>query len=191
MFFTKSSYFKEKFSKLALTQESIKEIEFEQCQFIDCSFIDCHIEQSHFYNTKFFNSSLSAVLPIDSRFIDVSFSNSKVIGIDWTRSQSIQNLSFINSQINYSNFRQLEIPNSIIVSCEAKEVDFNETNLSSSDLHDTDFDQSIFHKTNLTKCNFLGAKNYFIDPRVNFIKKAQFSLPEALTLLQSFDISIN
>lgn len=191
MIFTQTSYFQEKFTKLTLSDTKVDEIEFEQCQFNDCVFINCRFEHCHFYNTKFINCSLSAVLFTDSRFIDTSFFGSKVIGIDWTRTQSIQNLIFENCQLNFSNFRQLKLPNSKITSCEAKEVDFNEADLSNSDFHDTDFDQCIFHKSNLTKCNFVGAKNYLIDPKNNSIKKAKFSLPEALTLLQSFDITIS
>lgn len=78
-----------------------------------------------------------------------------------------------------------------MINCEAKEVDFTETDLSEGTFGGTDFERSIFSKTNLTKANLKGAVNYSIDPRYNIIKKAHFSLPEALSLLGCLDIVID
>ena len=44
--------------------------------------------------------------------------------------------------------------------------------------------------TNLSSADFSGAQNYQIDANENTIKKAIFSLPEALSLLSTFDIKI-
>lgn len=191
MGFTKSAYYQEKFSKVSLTNEELKEIEFEECKFNDCSFVDCKFEKCKFISCKFSGCMISAINPTDSRFVEVAFLNSKVIGLDWTKAQHIQEVSFDSCQINYSNFRLLKLPKLKAVSCEAKEVDFSETDLSEGVFTDTDFERSIFSKTNLTKANFKGAKNYFIDARYNTIKKARFSLPEALTLLSSLDVVID
>lgn len=38
--------------------------------------------------------------------------------------------------------------------------------------------------------NFIGARNYAIDPTQNTLKKAKFSLPEAMSLLRSLDIEL-
>jgi uncharacterized protein YjbI with pentapeptide repeats len=84
----------------------------------------------------------------------------------------------------------LKIPNTKITNSEAKKVDFIETDLSNSDLSNTDFEKSIFSKTNLFKTNLVGSKNYYIDTRNNNLKKARFSLPEALDLLNSLEIVI-
>jgi hypothetical protein len=42
----------------------------------------------------------------------------------------------------------------------------------------------------LEEANFVGAKNYFIDPTKNRVKKARFSQPEVLELLAGFKIVI-
>ena len=77
-----------------------------------------------------------------------------------------------------------------MVNCEAKEVDFIETDLSKGDFHQTDFENSRFFKTNLSSANFKGSKNYSIDVKANILKKTRFSLPEVLLLLNSLDIII-
>ena len=77
-----------------------------------------------------------------------------------------------------------------MVKCEAKEIDFIETDLSDGDFKNTDFEKSLFFKANLTDADFRGASNYSIDIKTNILKRTRFSLPEALSLLESLDIII-
>jgi uncharacterized protein YjbI with pentapeptide repeats len=77
-----------------------------------------------------------------------------------------------------------------MVKCEAKEVDFIEADLTGGDFKNTDFNQSVFFKTNLTKVNFSRATNYSIDIKTSTVTNARFSLPEAMSLLYNFDIII-
>lgn len=188
MNFTKKTYYKEKLSKLNLSKTKVKSIEFEECIFTSCNFIECEFFKCRFINCKFKNCSLSAVDPVDSSFLEVSFTNSQVTGLDWTKAIKIRDLSFDNCQINYSNFKLLKLSEIKIINCEAKDVDFTEADLTKGDFKDTDFEESRFLKTNLTQANFIGAKNYIIDARYNTLKKTKFSYPEALSLLNSLDI---
>jgi fluoroquinolone resistance protein len=190
MGFTKSSYYQEKFTKISLAQSTVKEIEFEECEFHDCSFVDCGFIRCRFINCTFSGCMISAIVPTDCRFVDVYFTDSKVIGVDWTKAQHMREVRFDRCQINYSNFRLLKLPKMTMTVCEAKEVDFTGTDLTEGDFTYTDFERSVFSKTILTKANFTGAKNYFIDARQNTIKKARFSLPEALSLLYCLDVVI-
>jgi fluoroquinolone resistance protein len=191
MKFTKSNYYQEKFTKLTLSKETVKEIEFEECEFKDCSFIDCTFNTCKFINCSFEDCMISAMIPTNSRFVDIQFTNSKIIGFDWTKAQHIMEIGFKQCQINYSNFRMLKLQKIQMVACEAKEVDFAEADLTEGNFTNTDFERSIFSKTILTKANFNNAKNYFIDARYNTIKHAHFSLPEALSLLSSLDVVID
>ncbi|MBN1368333.1 MAG: pentapeptide repeat-containing protein [Dehalococcoidales bacterium] len=190
MDFSRNAFYQEKLSKLSLEKEIIRAKDFEECDFDSCIFVDCIFEKCKFIGCNFNECILSAINPLDSRFIDITFTKSKVIGFDWTRAQKIEDLAFNNCQINYSNFKLLKIPGVKITGCEAKEVDFIETDLSKGDFKNTDFEKSRFFKTNLTGADFKGAKNYFIDVKNNALKKTRFSLPEALVLLDSLDIII-
>lgn len=165
-------------------------IVFEDCEFEGCSFVECLFSRCNFVNCRFKDCLLSAVKPDDSRFADVSFLKSKVIGLDWTRAELVSDIRFVNSQISYSNFRLLKLPKIEIRDCQSKDVDYSGADLSESDLRGTDFEQSVFFKTTLTKANFSGATNYYIDARKSIIDKAKFSLPEAMSLLQSLNIEI-
>jgi uncharacterized protein YjbI with pentapeptide repeats len=131
---------------------------------------------------------MSATKVTSSTFNEITFSDSKIIGIDWTKSKSTRFLSFQNTQLNYSNFSFLKLHTTNISSCAAKDVDFTEADLTESNFEKTNFESSKFLKTNLTKVNFKNAYNYSIDFHSNIIKKASFSMPEAMSLLNSLDI---
>ena len=187
---SKDAYYQERFVKLSCTQENIRSKVFEECEFNNCSFIDCKFEKCRFLNCKFHDCYLSAITPVSCHFIEVEFSKCKVMGVDWAKAQRIRELRFYECQINYSNFRLLKLPKIKIVKCEAKEIDFIEADLSGGDFRNTDFEKSLFFKANLTNADFRGATNYSIDIKTNILKRTRFSLPEALSLLDSLDVII-
>ncbi len=192
MSFNEGAYcYQEKLSKISLVKEIIQGKSFEECEFDGCSFIDCRWQKCRFLSCKFNECILSAINPLDSRFIQIKFTNCKVIGFDWTKAQKIDELDFNGCQINYSNFKLLKLPKIKIVKCEAKEADFTETDLSEGDFKNTDFEKSRFFKTNLSNADFRGAKNYSIDVKNNTLTKAKFSVPEAWSLLNSLDIVLD
>lgn len=125
-----------------------------------------------------------------SRFIDATFTKSKVLSVDWAIAQEVRGLKFTHCQIDYSNFRMLKLPKLIMTDCIAKGVSFEDVDLSDGDFQNTDFEESVFFKANLSKANFIGAKNYLIDPTTNKLKKTRFSYPEVMSLLNSLDIVI-
>ena len=190
MSFSEETHYREKFTGLSVTDETLNNRTFEECTFDTCSFINTKLARCRFLSCRFKDCTLSAVTPMDSRFIEVSFANCKVIGIDWTKTQQFQDIAFKNCQLNFSNFRLMKIPKIIMPDCEVKDSDFGEADLSSGDFKNTDFEKTRFFKTNLTGADFKGARNYFIDIKNNNIKKAKFSYPDVLTLLNSLDIII-
>ncbi len=71
-----------------------------------------------------------------------------------------------------------------------RECNFADTCLIEADFKNTDLSLTTFHNCDLSKANFSGSKNYTIDIRANKVKKAKFSLPEAIALLLGFEIEI-
>lgn len=184
----KKSYYKEKFVGLTYTKEKIENIEFENCSFEKCFFIECVFENCRFIDCSFSECSISANKPYNSQFSNVTFKDSKIMGFDWTKARSVHLLTFERCNINYSNFSFLKLPNLKLLECIANEVNFNEADLTSGIFTKTDFSKSVFSNTNLTKVDFRKAINYGIDINFNILKKARFSLPEAVSLLKSLDI---
>jgi fluoroquinolone resistance protein len=190
MSFSKTAYYQEKFNKLSFFNEIIEATVFEECDFETCSFINCKFEKCKFLRCNLKECTLSAIDPHDTRFMEVKFSGSKVLGFDWAKAAKAEDLSFTDCQINYSNFKLLKVPNIKIINCQAKEVDFIETDMNHGTFKNTDFENSRFLKTDLSYSDFSGAKNYSINLLDNNLKKARFSLPEAISLLNGLDIII-
>jgi uncharacterized protein YjbI with pentapeptide repeats len=77
------------------------------------------------------------------------------------------------------------------IDCNIFQSDFFRTKLAKSDFSGSDLNASIFEDTDLTATNFSDAKNYSINPLTNKVKNAQFTMPEAIHLLDSLRVKIN
>lgn len=188
--FEKDTYYREKFTGLALNDATVKEVFFEECTFEACSFITCRFERLRFLGCRLEGCVLSAVTPMNCRFEKVDFTSCKVIGIDWTRTLETRDMHFRDCQLNYSNFRFLDMPGLEMVGCEVKDADFIETRLKKAVFRKSDLEKTRFFKADLTEADFREAVNYYVDPTVNTLKKTRFSLPEVVSLLNAYDIII-
>jgi uncharacterized protein YjbI with pentapeptide repeats len=187
-FETKKTFYRETFANINLTKGEITGKEFENCMFENCSFVETILEKCIFTDCAFNSCILSAVKTNLSIFSEVKFHNSKVIGIDWTRAQSIRSLEFQNCQLTYSNFKLLKLAHLKIIDCQATDMDFSGTDLTDASLENSDLTNTRFLNTNLFKTSFRKSTNYAIDFKTNKLKKTVFSLPEAISLLNTLDI---
>jgi uncharacterized protein YjbI with pentapeptide repeats len=72
-----------------------------------------------------------------------------------------------------------------------KESDFSECDLTGSIFEKCDLEGALFENTNLEKADFRTSFNYSIDPEINRIRKAKFSISEISGLLNKYDIEID
>jgi uncharacterized protein YjbI with pentapeptide repeats len=84
----------------------------------------------------------------------------------------------------------MKIKSRIFKNCQLLETDFSESDLTASVFDNCDLSGATFDNTNIEKADFTTAFNFSIDPEINRIKKAKFSLPEVLGLLNKYDIVI-
>ncbi len=128
-----------------------------------------------------------------SSFRETVFKKSNVTGVNWvegswSKSGLLESIGFIESEVSHSTFLGLELSKMVMAKCVAKNADFAEANLTKADLTETDLTESRFLRTNLTEADLTHARNYAIDPGLNTLKKAKFSLPEAVNLLRCMNI---
>jgi uncharacterized protein YjbI with pentapeptide repeats len=97
---------------------------------------------------------------------------------------------FENCQLNHSSFFKTKIKKTIFSNTQLKEVDFTECDLTSSVFENCDLSDTTFDQTILEKVDFRTAFNYSIDPDINRIKKAKFSIQGISGLLNKYDIEI-
>ncbi len=162
---------------LDYTGERLEAKEFDGCNFEQCKLVDCVLDRCAFFDCVFERCLLSPIEFLKCSFVDARFSDCKLIGVDWTMSADARGLSFTNCLMNYSTFNAMKLKGLKLLKCTCKEVEFTNSDLTNGDFEGTDFEKSIFSQSNLTNANFLGAINYWIDPRANIVKRARFSLP--------------
>ena len=177
------------FDKIIYKDVVVKEKEFIKCKFTHCDFSNITFEDCEFEDCFFENCNLSSLKVKYSRFSDVIFKACKMIGIAWDEASVPFSITCTDSNISYSSFYGMKLKKMKIHKCIAHDVNFSEADMQSSSFMHSDLKDSFFINTNLLKANFENAINYNgIDVSSKKIKKAIFSMPEALILLNNFDI---
>jgi fluoroquinolone resistance protein len=98
--------------------------------------------------------------------------------------------AFDNCTLNHSSFFKMNLKKMQFKNSTLHEVDFTESDLSNAVFNNCDLLTAKFENTILEKADFCTSFNYSINPEINRIKKAKFSLPAAVGLLDKYDIEI-
>src|SRR5262249_18718875 len=144
-------------------------------------FLECAFEQSDLSNARLTGST----------FRDVLFKDAKLLGINWTEATTVAHLTFKSSVLSYGNMSGLDLRKLVLEDCVVREAELGGANLTEASCRGTDFAGTRFHKTNLTKADFRGARGYAIAPTDNVLKKAKFAFPEATALLLALGVEID
>jgi uncharacterized protein YjbI with pentapeptide repeats len=147
----------------------------QNCKFTECIFIKCNLSLATLNNCV---------------FNDITFENSKLIGVSWSRCEEPFDVKFDSCNISQNSFHLLDLRQMKFINSLIKDTGFEECNLERALFETCDLEQTVFLNNNLQKANFETSKNYLIDPKQNDIKNAQFSLPEALSFLSLLPIKI-
>lgn len=190
-----SEYVSQTFAGLDLAGRELSGKTFDGCTFRDCDCSDAVFSKCKFVDCQFIACNLSLAKVPHSKFVDVVFEACKLVGVDWTRAAwsslaLASPLTFRQCILNDSSFFRLHLPEMVMDTCKAHDVDFRECNLTEADFTYTDFTNSLFNKTNLTRANFAEAVQYDIDIHLNTLKGAKFCRYEAVRLLEQLGIEL-
>lgn len=180
---------------LTINQESFQQSIKDSQEYIECTFrgVDFTSERLTLYkfiDCIFEKCNLSNVDVKNATFRNCEFIESKLLGINWVSTQTLAHPKINQCQLDYGIFNSMILKKCEITNSSLKEVDFHGTDLTGSDFSGSDLYGANFTRANLTNCDFRGAKNYSIEPIYTIVSKAKFSLPEAISLLKSFDVTI-
>ena len=184
------NYTDRKFESIIYEEKLVAGRYFDKCIFSKSSFKGCTFDNCRFINCTFNDCDLSLIKLKSTSFTGVGINNSKAIGVMWFEAGNVLSISFHNSRLSYSSFYGKNLKKIKFTGCMADEVDFSECNLAQADFSNTDLAAAIFQNTDLSQASFVNARNYIIDVRSNKVKKAKFSMPEALGLLYGLDVVI-
>ena len=99
--------------------------------------------------------------------------------------------AFDNCILNVSSFYQMKLKQSSFQDFTLHEVDLVEADLTGLVLDNCDLAGAVFENTVLEKADLRTAFNYSIDPSINRLKKAKFSVAGIHGLLYKLDIEIH
>ena len=165
--------------------------EYDNCIFINCSFSNADLSNINFTECSFTECDLSNSNIKNTVFNVVSFSKSKLIGLNFNDcSNFLFSVIFNDCNLSLASFYRQVAKHTKCNDSLLHQVDFTGADLSSSVFNNCDFKTAIFDRTILNKVNFRTSFNYEIDPEINSIKKAKFSMPQVVGLLKKYNIDV-
>lgn len=165
----------------------------EKGEYENCIFRNCNFEYADLSGFSFNDcGNLSMAKLVSTAFRNVIFKECKMFGLHFDDCNEFGlSFKFDGCSLNNSIFYKTSIKKTSFKNSKLIEVDFAECDLSNAIFNNCDFSGSVFDNTNLEKADFRTSVNYSIDPFLNRLKKAKFSLSEVYGLLHKFDIEID
>ena len=180
------------FDKTDFREKHLPKGEYELCKFINCDFSNSDLASIVFIDCIFENCNLSMVGLTKTAFREIKFRNCKLLGLHFGNcNRSGMALYFENCNLSHSSFYQTILKNTSFINLKLHDVDFTESDLVGSVFENCDLTGAIFEHTNIERSDLRTSFNYSINPEINRIKRAKFSYPGVVGLLDKYDIEID
>lgn len=165
---------------------------YDNCIFSGCVFTNSDLTDVVFEECEFEGCDFSMAKVVNTAFREAKFRNCKFLGVRLEDcNKFLLSMSFDSCQLNMASLYQIELKHTQFNNCNLQEADLTEANLTASIFNNCDFTGATFYQTNIEKCDFRAAHSYIIDPEMNRIGKAKFSLSGVAGLLYNYDIEID
>ena len=180
------------YEKTDFTINDLPKADFEGCRFAHCNFSGSDLSGYNFTECEFEDCNLSAAKIIQTTFNDTRFSDCKMLGLHFeTTNEFLFTVSFDNCILNLSSFYKRKMKKTVFNRCSLHEADFIDADLTEASFNECDLHLAKFENSILEKADLRTSFNYSIDPTLNKLRKARFSLPGVLRLLDKYDILID
>lgn len=171
--------------------KTIEKGNYEACRFLNCILPNSDLSEVKFIECEFENCDFSSSTLYDTSFNNVFFKDCKLLGLRFENCNSfLFSIDFKRCNLNLSSFFQMNPKSISFRNCNLKEVDFSEANLIETVFENCDLDSAIFKKSNLRKTDFRSSYNFSVDPQINNIQQAKFSLQGLPGLLEKYHLDI-
>jgi fluoroquinolone resistance protein len=179
------------FEKINYSGKEVKNREFEQCTFKDCDLSNSIFTHNRFTECVFIGCNLSMTKLGGSSLRDVTFKQCKLLGVNFSECEDfLFSVRFESCILDYASFMKKKMTKTKFIDTSLKHVVFSNANLSNAVFDNSDLADAVFNGTDLKEADFRTASNYMIDPELNAIKKAKFSLHGISGLLTKYGIRI-
>lgn len=171
------TFTRREFESCRFTNSDLSSADFSYARFIDCTFVDCNLSLAKLQETI---------------FRDVVFEGCKMWGLLFYDCNKIGlAITVKGGSLNHSSFYQTSLKKTRFTNAQLQEVDWTGCDLAGAVFDACDLLNAKFENTNLEGADLRTAFHYVIDPEMNRIKKARFSVMGLAGLLGKYDIRID
>ena len=179
------------FSKSDLLANALIRGEYEDCTFVEGDFSGFDFSGFSFSDCTFKSCNLSLARLGNTALKEVTFKECRLMGLHFDHCSTLLfSVVFDHCNLNLSSFYQLNLRRCRLKECSLQEADFAGADLSGIALDGCDLHGATFENCNLEKTDFRNALNFSIDPEVNRMKKARFSMTGLPGLLGKYGLEI-
>lgn len=187
MTFDENSYENETFENVDW-RDDLEGVEFFNCVFKNSSFQSSRLIECCFDSCEFVQCNLSLVEILHTSFLGAKFTDCKMIGVTWSAIGGFLTATYESCIMNNNIFADMNLTRFQFNSCSFVEASFHNTKLMHAVFDDCDLSGCLFSQADLSFADFRTSRNYRISAEQNTLRKTQFSLPEAVSLLVNLDI---
>ena len=181
----------ETFTKI--TAEAIKgnKRTFENCKFISSDLSYADLSGMVFIGCYFEGCNLSLIKLAGTGLQDIEFKDCKLSGADFSKAQEfLFGVGFDNCMLDNAIFYKKKNKGAKFIDCQMVETDFTEADLTDAKFENCNLNRAFFNRTVLKNADLRTSYNFIIDPEINIIKKARFSVHGLPGLLAKYDIRV-
>ncbi len=179
------------FKGISFSENRLEKGVYENCTFLRCAFLNSDLSDIIFIECGFKECDLSMSNLSGVSMQGLSFTECKLVGLHFELcSDLLFSASFKNCDLKLSSFYKSPLKRSGFFDCKLNEADFTESNMTGSVIKGCDLTGAIFNHTILEEVDLRMSTNYSIDPHINRIRKAKFSVEGVIGLLDKHDILI-
>ncbi|WP_133271352.1 pentapeptide repeat-containing protein [Hymenobacter radiodurans] len=165
--------------------------EMEQCRFVACDFSGADFTDKRFIDCLFERCNLSLAKLAGAGLQNVSFRECKLSGVQFAACRDMWfEVEFAHCQLPYASFHGKRMRGTRFANCVLTEADFSYADLTEAVFQECNLTGAVFEQTQLTATDFTTASGFLIDPDMNVVKRARFSLEGLPGLLSKHEIIV-
>jgi fluoroquinolone resistance protein len=179
------------FTKITAEALTSGKFTFENCKFISCDLSYADLSGMVFIDCYFEGCNLSLIKLSDTGLQNIQFKDCKLTGADFSKSRDfLFEVNFNNCILDNAIFYKKKNKGAKFTDCSMVEADFTEADLTDTQFINCNLNRAFFNRTILKNADLRTSYNFIIDPDINNVKKARFSVHGLAGLLAKYDIRI-
>lgn len=185
------AHYDQHFQYHVFSNSELRDAIFDGCNFSNCSFEGVRLDHTEFIGCHFSNCNFTGSLVINTALKEVKFDTCKLLGFDFSAcSDFLFRAGFDNCLLDNALFNRKNLKNTGFKNSSVREADFNAVELSNASFAGSDLAYSRFENCLLAGCDFRNTQNLRLDPDLNRVKGALFTLAELPGLLEKYKLKI-